>query len=185
MLSVRVNKNATVMLENLAKKVDTYPNRIKQAQYTAALATARTMPRKVSGISRGAKYIEYDVSSYGPTGLMLVARPPKKIDRSGKYKRSKFFAAATTLGGRRKFVLTKSHLKGKQYFVLRPESRAQYGKRKKPPLTIPKMFSKQDRIKDELKDTMIIELEKAFRRQGFSPKGGRSGPDISSSRVGR
>jgi hypothetical protein len=185
MLKITVNKNATAMLDALAKKVDTYPNRIKQAQYTAAVATARTMPRRVGGITKGAKYIEYDVASYGPTGLVLTARPPKKIDSGGKHKRSKFYAAATTLGGRRKFVLTRAHLKGKQYFVLRPESRAQYGKRKKPPLTIPKMFSKEDMIKDELRDTMINELQKAFRRQGFGPRGGRSGPDLPSSGVGR
>lgn len=183
MLKIKINSEATTMLSAIADKVDTYPNRIKQAQMVGSLAAARVMPSKVKNVSRGASYIEYDVVQTGATGATLIARPPKKIDSKGKHKYSKYFAAAVALGGRRRFVLKKSHLKKGQYFVLRPESVAQYGKRKKPPLTIPKSFSQEAKIKPIIREVMIHELQKAFRRQGFGPRGGRTGADIPRVRV--
>ena len=183
MLSIRVNSNATTMLAAVADKVDTYPNRIKQAQITGCLAATRVLPSKVKHVSKGARYIEYDVKQSGTTGAGIVARPPKKMDSKGKHKYSKYFAAAVALGGRKRFVLKKSHLKKGNYFVLRPESRAQYGKRKKPPLTIPKSYSQKSKIEPIIREVVIHELQKAFKRQGFGPRGGRSGSDIGRVRV--
>jgi len=183
MLKIQVNSNATTMLAAVADKVDTYPNRIMQAQITGSTAAARVLPSKVKHVSRGARYIEYDVKRVGTTGAGLVARPPRKIDSKGKHKYSKYFGAAVALGGRRKYVLKKSHLKKGNYFVLRPESRAQYGKRKKPPLTIPKSFSDKAKIEPIIREVVIHELQKAFKRQGFSPRGGRTGADIPRVRI--
>lgn len=185
MLNIRINSNATTMLAAVADKVDTYPNRIKQAQTTALISSSKVLPKRVGVVSRGAKHIEYDVVASGATGAVLVARPPKKVDSKGKHKYSKYFAAAVALGGRKRFVLKQSHLKKGNYFVLRPESRAQYGKRKKPPLTIPKSYSQKSKIEPIIREVVIHELQKAFKRQGFGPRGGRSGSDIGRVTAGR
>jgi hypothetical protein len=177
MITIAINKNSTDQLQRIANYIDALPNRIAQANSQTAMQAKRSIPRKLAKMGRGGKYVEIEISRYGPVGVKMVLKPQGSLNRTGKgrTKRNTAWGGAIFLKGRRAYVIPPRIVGGKEKgYKLRRESHAEYGKFRNGPLYISAIKPKTSEIKAILREDLLNKLSRNYMSVGFGPQGGGS-----------
>lgn len=170
MLSIRVDKNASLQLDIAALYTETLPNRLQAAQ-SAGLQKAKTeLKNKLPQLGRPAKYIIVNVEGFGPVGATLKLSPQKSY-RSGKHGYDRGAAASVFITGRRGGKVVRSTSGG--VMKIRAQSVAQGYPPYLKKIKLSKLKSHKAEIKKLAKDVAIKNIELGLRSQGFGSKGGK------------
>jgi hypothetical protein len=190
------NKNSVLVLENFAKNLDKYPNRIQRAMGTAAAMTERELRKELSTRFNNDRLGHEDVVQilYKPMARGGIKFTVEVLYATGHPRSSKNFDpmmrarfdANIKMTGRRRYVARRKA--GKRPYDLRSWdgglNDASYGftiRRK------PKNLSFESLVKRKPVKLFNDNLNKALRKEGFGVRGGSGsvGADISVSAATR
>lgn len=169
MLSIRVNKNATLQAQVAAIFAETLPNRLQAAQSAGLQKAKQEIRAKLPELGDPAKYILVDIAGFGPVGatLKLTPQKPKRSSKSG-YDRG--MAAYVFIKGRRGGRVVRA--KNAQVMKLRKESVATgyppYLKKFK----LGALASHRDEIRKMAREILMSNIRLGLRTQGFGTRGG-------------
>lgn len=165
MLSMRVNSNATTMLQNVINKVDSFPNMVASAQNRAVSRTINAGYDKMYRYGMGAKYINMDVQYSGQLGAKIVVKP------EGLPNSKEYIAGSVFLKGRKGGKIIKPK-PGKKALKLRDSSVQQGYPEYLSQVKLKGMKGFKSEIRRDLADLFIKEVQQAVREVGFGPRGG-------------
>lgn len=167
MLKMTINSNATVQLQNIVNKLDTFPNRIASAQQSALTRSQKQLIDQMSKLGKGAKYLKYNIKQKGPLGMSLEVGFPSRSNAS------EYYAALIFLKGRRggKIIRAKSG----RIMKLREESVRKGYPEYLRVVKLGPVRGKQDQFKQASRDIVLKNLKFAVQRFGFGPRGGSAG----------
>lgn len=171
-VKIKINSNATKQMQALINKIDTFPNRIASVQQSALYRSIEDIYTRLGRISDAAFHLKMDITESGPLGYKISLSPPK-MRKVGKNGRSPYYAAVIFIKGRPGGQTLRS--KSGKKMKLRPSSvRAGYPKYLQE-AKLSAMPSNEARIKQEMRESVLRNLEYAIKRFGFGPRGGATG----------
>ena len=171
-VKIQINSNATKQMQNVINKLDSFPNRIASAQQSALVRSIPDVYTSLSRLSSAAYHIEYDIKESGPLGYKLTLSPPNKGKKTQDGSQA-YYAVLMFIKGRPGGQILRSR-SGKM-MKLRDESvrkgYPEYLRQAK----LGSMPNNEDRIKRELRETVLKNIEYVLKRFGFGPQGGAAG----------
>ena len=168
MLSIRVNKSSLIQTEMAAIYYSVLPVRVQHAQVQAMMRSKRDMKMATADLGRAAKYLQYEIIPFGPTGMTLKVKPYPK----GSFRKDGGniqIGSAILLTGKKGGGVIRG--KGNGIMKVRSESVGQgYSEfyRAVRKVAIP---SKRKEIREIAKQVIIKNLKQEFIRQGFTARG--------------
>lgn len=171
-VKIQINSNATKQMKALVDKLDTFPNRIASAQQSALHRSVEDIYTRLGRISMAAFHLKLDIQPSGALGYKLSVSPPprRKIGKSG---RSPYYAAVIFIKGRPGGQTLRSK-SGKKMKLRQASVRDGYPKYLQE-AKLSSMPSNEARIKQEMRESVLKNLEYAIKRFGFGPRGGATG----------
>lgn len=169
MLNIRVNRSASLQLETAAIFYSILPVRVQYAQAAGMAGAKRSIKQAVLPVGKAAKYLQYEIIPYGPTGMVLKITPyPKEYVRKdgGNIQ----IASAILLTGKKGggFIVPKKGL------VMKTRSASVNAGYKAFYQTVRKVAiqSKRKQIQEIARQVLLQELKISFAKQGFGIRGG-------------
>lgn len=162
---MQINSNATKMLQNIITKLDSFPNMIASAQNRAVMRAIEVGYTKMYRYGMGASYVSFDVKTHGPLGLKITVKP------DGVPGSREYIAGSVFLTGRRGGQIIRPR-PGKKALKLRPQSVQEGYPEFVKEVKLKAMRGNKTKIKQDLREALIFELEDALKMVGFGPRGG-------------
>lgn len=178
MYNMRINSNATTMLQNVINKVDSFPNMVASAQHRAIQRTISRGYDKMYRYGMAAAYLDMKVDYSGQLGAKITIKP------DGLPNSKEYIAGSVFLKGRKGGKVIKPK-PGKKLLKLRDESVRQGYPEFLAQVKLKGMKGYKSEIRRDLAELFIYEVEQAVRDVGFGPRGGApsSGQDFNRMRV--
>jgi len=170
MLSIQINKNASLQLEVAAIYAESLPNRLQAARSAGLEKAKNELKNKLPQLGRPAKYIVVNIEGFGPVGATLKLSPQKSY-RSGKHGYDRGAAAAVFISGRRGGRVVRPI--GDGVMKIRAQSVGQGYPPYLKKIKLSRLKSHKDEIKKLAKEIAIKNIGLGLQSQGFGAKGGR------------
>lgn len=169
MLSIRVDKKASIQATVAAIYAESLPNRVQAAQAAALEKAKQEIRAKLPELGDPAKYIIVNIAGFGPVGATLKLTP-QASKRSSKSGYDRGMAAYVFIKGRKGGrIVTPQNA---SVMKLRKESVADgyppYLKKFK----LGALESHRDQIRDMARQILISNISRGLRTQGFGARGG-------------
>lgn len=171
-VKIKINSNATKQMQAVISKIDTFPNRIASAQQSALIRSIPSIYTNLSRMSSAAYHIDFDIQESGPLGYTLTLKAPNK-GRKSRDGSEAYYAVLMFIKGRPGGQILRSN-SGKM-MKLRDESVRKGYPEYLRQVKLGSMPNNEDRIKRELRETVLRNIEYVLKRFGFGPRGGSSG----------
>jgi len=169
MLSIRVDKKASIQATVAAIYAETLPNRLQAAQAVAMQKSKQEIKVKLAEMGRPGKYIIVNISGLGPVGAILKLTP-QASKRSSKSGYDRGMGAYVFIKGRRGGRVVRAQ--NGNVMKLRKASVAggypQYLKKFK----LGALESHRDEIINMARQILNSNIRQALRTQGFGTRGG-------------
>lgn len=169
MLSLRVDKRASIQAAVAAAYAETLPNRIQAAQSVALQKSKQEIKTKLAEMGRPGKYIIVQIAGFGPVGATLKLTP-QASKRSSKSGYDRGMGAYVFIKGRRGGRIIRPHTAN--VMKLRKQSvAAGY-----PPFLkkarLGAIASNRDEIRKVAREILNANIRQGLRTQGFGTRGG-------------
>lgn len=165
MLSIRINKSATIQMDIAAAFISVLPNRLEAARSAALEKAKAELKARIPEMGRPAKYIIISIEGFGPIGASIKLSPPAS-NRSSKHGYDRGKAAEVFMGGRRGGKVVTGRMK------LRPGSVASGYPKYLKKFKLSKLKSHKVELSKLTKEVVLNNLKVALRNQGFGARGG-------------
>jgi hypothetical protein len=169
MLSIRINRNATLQTQVAAVFAEILPNRLQAAQSAALEKSKQEIRAKLPELGDPAKYILVDIVGFGPIGATLKLTP-QKSKRSSKSGYDRGMGAYVFIKGRRGGRVIRA--KNAKVMKLRQDSVAAGYPRYLKKFKLGALKSHRDEIRQIAKQIILNNIRLGLRTQGFGTRGG-------------
>lgn len=171
-IKIKINSNATKQMQAIINKIDTFPNRIASAQQSALIRSIPAIYTSLGRMSSAAYHIDFDIQQSGALGYKMTLKPPNK-GRKSKDGNEAYYAVLMFIKGRPGGQILRSR-SGKM-MKLRDESVRKGYPEYLRQVKLGSMPNNEEKIKREMRETVLKNLEYVLKRFGFGPRGGTAG----------